>query len=317
MQMNPYYALHNARLYIGSKWSAVELYQLQSFLRVAEEGSITRAAEGLCLTQPAVTQHIRALERELGVALFDRTGRGVELTPAGSALRDYARRSVAVLDECRQVIADLDAGSAGKLVLGAGVTTSIFHLPEWLRVFREVHPGVDVAVRTGRSTEVAQFALDREIDIGLVTSPVRHRDLHVIGLYDEEIVLTTPPGHPLAGRTVSTRELSEAPLILFPHGTGFREYLDRALADAEVSARVKMESDSVEAVKRFVEVGLGVSFLPESAVEAEMRSGLLACARVEGIPVLRRRTSAIHRTDRYLSTATRSFLGILRERCGQ
>src|SRR5947209_555463 len=107
----------------------VELFQLASFLKLAEAGSITPAAETLSLTQPAVTQHVRALERKLGVALFDRTGRGVRLTAAGAALRDYARRSLGLLDECRQVIADLEAGKVGRLVLGAGVTTSIFHLP--------------------------------------------------------------------------------------------------------------------------------------------------------------------------------------------
>src|SRR5919198_1283671 len=91
----------------------MELFQIRSFLKVAEEGSITRAAEALCLTQPAVTQHVRALERELGVALFDRTGRGVRLTAAGLALREYARRSLGLLGECRQAIADLAAGVPG------------------------------------------------------------------------------------------------------------------------------------------------------------------------------------------------------------
>jgi DNA-binding transcriptional LysR family regulator len=290
----------------------MELFQLRSFLRVAEEGSFTRAAEELYLTQPAVTQHVRALERELGVPLFDRTGRGAQLTPAGEALCRYARRSVALLAECRQVIADLESGAAGRLALGAGVTTSIFRLPGWLRAFGDAYPGVDVVVRTGRSREVAALALEREIDLGLVTSPVQHPDLRVAGLFEEEIVLVTPHGHALAGRRLPLEELAEAPLILFPKATGFREYLDRALAEAGVSARVKMESDSVEAIKSFVAVGLGVSFLPAAAVEAEVAAGDLARAEVADLPALRRQTSVLHRLDRHLNAGARGFLAILK-----
>jgi DNA-binding transcriptional LysR family regulator len=290
----------------------MELTHLHSFLRVADEGSVTRAAEALHLTQPAVTQHVRALERELGVPLFDRTGRGVQLTPAGQALRQYVQRSLALLEEGREVVADLHTGAAGRLMLGAGVTTSIFHLPGWLRSFREVFPGVDVVVRTGRSREVAALALERVIDVGLITSPVEHPDLRVVGLYDEEIVLVAPPGDPLAGREVSAAALAEAALILFPHGTGFREYLDRVLAAAGIPARVKMESDSVEAIKSFVAVGLGVSFLPVAAVEAEIASHTLAPVRVAGLPPLRRRTAAVYRADRHLSAGARGFLDLLR-----
>src|SRR5947209_10331009 len=151
---------------------AVELFQLRSFLRVAEAGSVTRAAEALHLTQPAVTQHVRGLERELGARLFDRTERGMRLTQAGAALLHSARQQMALLDECRAVIADLESGAAGRLALGAGVTTSVFQLPAWLRAFQDAHPGVDVVVRTGRSREVAAMALERQIDLGLITSPV-------------------------------------------------------------------------------------------------------------------------------------------------
>jgi DNA-binding transcriptional LysR family regulator len=291
--------------------NTVELFQLQSFLRVAQEGSITRAAETLCLTQPAVTQQVRALERELGVALFDRTGRGVRLTPAGAALQQYARRSLALLDECRQAIADLEAGASGRLVLGAGVTTSIFHLPGWLRAFQERHPGIDVVVRTGRSRETAALVLEREIDLGLVTSGVQNPDLRVVELYEEEIILVAPRGHPLAGRALPAAELARAPLILFRQGAGFREYLDRALQRAGITPQVKMESDSAEAIKSFVAVGLGVSFLPAAAVEAEVRAGVLACVEVAGLPPLKRRTCALYRGDRYLNAGARAFLELL------
>ena len=291
----------------------MELTQLESFLRVAEAGSVSRAADTLYLTQPGVTKQIRALERELGVVLFDRTRRGMQLTPSGHALLDYARRSLGLLEECREVLQDLECGATGRLVLGAGVTTSIFHLPRWLRAFQGEHPGVDVVVRTGRSREVAALVLDREIDLGLITSPSRHPDIVEVELYDEEIVLVTPCRHPLADKRVQAEEMGSAPLILFPRHTGFREYVDRALAEAGVRARVKMESDSAEAIKSFVEVGLGVAFLPAAAVEREIEAGTLACAWIEGLPPLRRKTTMIYRRARYLHAGARAFFSLL---CG-
>jgi LysR family transcriptional regulator, cyn operon transcriptional activator len=289
----------------------MELFQLRSFLRVAEEGSITRAADALFVTQPAVTQQIRSLERELGVPLFDRTGRGVRLTEAGHALRDYARRGLAILDESRGVISDLAAGASGRLAIGAGATTSITHLPGWLRAFGRKFAAVDVVVHTGRSREIAALVLGREIDLGIVTSPMEHPDLQTGRLFDEEIVLVAPPGHEFAGRPVSHGELAGAPLILFPRESGFRTYLDRALADAGISPMVKMETDSVEAIRSFVQVGLGLSFLPEPAVRANIASGTLVRVALADLPPLARTTSVINRTDRYLTAAARGFLAVI------
>jgi DNA-binding transcriptional LysR family regulator len=290
----------------------MDLPQLASFLRVAEEGSVTRAAAALHLTQPAVTQHVRALERELGVPLFDRTERGMRLTQPGETLRDYARRSLGLLQEARDVLGDLERSSQGRVVIGAGVTTSIFRLPDWLRQLQREHPGIDVTVRTGRSREIAALALAREIDLGLVTSPIQEPALTIAPLFDEEIVLVAPPDHPLASGAHAVEELREHPLIFFSRGSGFREYLDRALAAAGVVPRVKMESDSVEAIKSFVEVGLGASFLPAGAVRAELGTGTLLRARVTGLPPLYRTTSVLYRTDRYLNAGARSFLAVVR-----
>jgi len=286
----------------------MEFFQLRSFICVARNGSITRAAEELFLTQPAVTQHIRALEKELGVSLFDRTGRGVALTDAGEALLDYARRSTAILDEGKQVIGDLQTGKTGRLTLGAGVTTCIFHLPEQLRTFRKLHPGIDVVVRTGRSREVAAMVLEREIDLGFVTTAVEHSDVSVTALYEEEIALVGPPDSP---QRIVAEELDNHPLILFPQGTGFRDYLDREFDKAGVRPDVKMETDSAEAIKSFVSVGLGMSYLPVSAVEAEVAAGAVSRVKVKGLPKLNRETSIVYRTDRRLSAASHGFLEVL------
>jgi len=182
----------------------MDLSQLRSFLSVAHEGSISRASNNLHLTQPAVTKQMRALERELGAVLFNRTGRGIELTAAGVALRDYAQRCLALLDECRRVIADLETGSAGQLVIGAGGTTSIFQLPRWLQSLQQALPGIDVVVRTGDSREVVRLALKREVDLGLITTPVQHPDLHMVNLYEEEIEHSPMPESPCRSKWKAT-----------------------------------------------------------------------------------------------------------------
>jgi DNA-binding transcriptional LysR family regulator len=292
----------------------MELSQLRSFLQIVRDGSMTAAAEALCLTQPAITQQVQALEREVGGSLFERTGRGMRLTHAGEMLLPYVNRSLALLEEGKQVMADIAGGQSGRLTLGAGVTTSIFHLPRWLQQFQERRPAVEIVVRTGTSREIAALCRERQIDLGLVTSLPDGSELAHEPLLGEEIVLALPGLTPPGQRRLTRERLVELPLILFPPGTGFRDYLDEALGRAGIRPRVKMESDSLEAIKSFVALGLGASLLPEAAVAPEIASGALVCADAPDLPPLRRTTSVIYRQDRYLTAATREFLAVIQPR---
>lgn len=290
----------------------MENSQLKGFLAVVEEGGVSRAATKLHLTQPAVTKQIQALERELKTVLFDRTGRGLELTATGALLYDYSRRSLALLEECQQAIADTQAGAIGSLTIGAGTTTCIFELPHWLQALRTQLPGIDVVVRTGDSREIVQLILAREADLGLVTTAVQHPELQVTELFEEEIVLvTSAAASPPITDADNSNLLLHYPLILFPGNSGFREYLDQALIRAGLEVQVKMETDSLEAIKSFVATGLGSSFLPIRAVEAELSNGVLKRVTLSALPVLWRQTSVIRRSDRHLSPGAKALLKIL------
>lgn len=197
------------------------------------------------------------------------------------------------------------------MTIGAGVTTSIFYLPKWLRKFKETAPGVELIVRTGRSREIVSLLLEGEADLGLITSPTDHPRIHQPSLFAEEIVLVSPPDHPLAGAAIAPERLASIPLILFPRGAGFREYLDRFFTTVPCQVTVKMESDSVEAIKSFVGAGLGASLLPLSAVQQEIQDGRLARINFTGIKPPRRETFAARRTDRYMSAAANNFVGLL------
>jgi DNA-binding transcriptional LysR family regulator len=280
---------------------------LESFLTVAATSSISRAAKRLHLSQPAVTKQVRALEHTVGVKLLVRSARGVRLTAAGELLRDAARRSAALLDECQVSLADLAAGDLGKLSIGAGVTTSIFQLPGWLRSYRRRWPRVDIRVRTGSSRDVAELVREREVDCGFVTSEIKQRALIARRLYSEEIVLVAAPSLKLPARAV----LESVPLIMFPEHSGFRRFLERAFAAAGLHAQVKMEIDSVEATKALLAIGLGAAFLPAVAVQREFQQKQLRRLAVQGLPRLRRHTSLLLREGRSPSAALANLLRIV------
>jgi DNA-binding transcriptional LysR family regulator len=279
---------------------------LISFLKVAELGSVSRAAQALHVSQPAVSKQLRALEQALGTRLLERSGRGVKLTKEGALVVDYGRQSAALLDDCVRALRELGTDSGGSLLLGAGATTCIFQLPRWLGQLRAERPAADVTVRTGNSSVIEALVLERAVDLGLVTSPASSRALHERVLFREEIVLVVardfvkPP-----------RELEQLPLILFPESTGFRAYLDQKLGAARLARQVKMETDSVEAIKSFVTSGLGASFLPRSAVAKELSARTLRRVALPGLPPLQRSTRVVRRRGRALNATAMRFLELL------
>ncbi|HKP62917.1 MAG TPA: LysR family transcriptional regulator substrate-binding protein [Polyangiales bacterium] len=193
------------------------------------------------------------------------------------------------------------------MTIGAGVTTSMFQLPRWLRSYRRQWPAVDIHVHTGTSQAVADLVRSREVDCGLVTSETKDAELIAERLFSEEIWLVAAA----AGRHPARVRIERVPLIMFPSHTGFRRYLERSLAAAGLEPHVKMEIDSVEATKSLVSVGLGAAFLPAAAVRREVKARQLRRLGVIGLPTLRRNTTLLRRRDRTPSKALQNFLKII------
>ena len=302
----------------------MELHQLEAFEAVAAHGSFTRAAEALCLTQPAVTRQIAALEAELRTRLFDRLGRTIRLTPAGEALHGYAEAILRMAREAREAVGEIETGAAGRLTVGASSTLATYVLPSLLHRFRAVHGArVEVAVHTGVSARILEMVRDGEADAGLVTSADGNapglpadRTLTTTLLADYDTCLVVPAGHRLAeraGHALHAADLAGTPLILMETGTNLRAYVDRLLSAAGVEEQISMELDNVEAIKRMIEAGLGVSLLPRVSVGVEVADGRLVTLPLADVPRARRRIALVYRRDKYLTAALRAFLALLPE----
>jgi DNA-binding transcriptional LysR family regulator len=276
---------------------AVLLEQFETFAQIARAGNVSRAAEHLHLTQPAVSARLQALERDIGVELFVRTPRGMTLTDAGRTLLPFADRAIGNAAEARRAIAELRSGESGELLIAAAPAVSTYLLPGLLKTFQTAFPNVRIGVRTGHTEEVLDLVLRREVQIG-IGRPVQHPGTTLIPIFEDSLVLVVAAGHPFARRgTVRLRELARERLIFFDRASSYYELTSSLLRQAGVVPESVMELDNVEAAKKMVLQGLGVSVLPRMALDAELRSRSLRPVRVSDVPPVRRPIVAIRRHD--------------------
>lgn len=290
------------------------LGHLESFLEVARRGNVSRAAEALYLTQPAVTARLKSLESDLGVELFVRSPRGMRLTDAGRAYLPYAERALSLVAEARQSLAALREGAAGSLVIAAAPAVSTYLLPAVLKAFRMTHPNVRLGVRTGHTEEVLGLVLSGEAHVG-VGRPIRHHDIELIPVLEDAMLLVVAARHPFASRgKVRIGELASERLILFDRTSSYHELTSSLFRQAGVVPASLMELDNVEAAKKMVQQGLGVALLPRMALTAELRGRSLRAVRLVGAAPVRRPIVALRRRDAGAPLgAVAGFLEALRE----
>lgn len=288
------------------------LRQFEVFLAVARAKSFRRAAEGLHLSQPALSQHVRELEADLGARLLDRVGRAVYLTDAGRVLEEHATRLFQTLTDARQAIADLQGLQGGTLTIGASTTPGIYVLPGVLGVFRQRYPGIDVTMRLGNSEQVESLVRAGELDLGLIGDHgSRPAEECLAASVADELVLVVGSTHAWARRRdIRREELASQPLLLREPGSATRQVTERALAGAGVSYRAGMVLEHTEAIKQGVLAGLGVAFLSVYAIQGERATGRLRALRVRGFRIVRH-FHLIHHERRRLSAAARAFMELL------
>lgn len=292
----------------------VDLRQLEIFVKVAELGSFSKAAEALFLTQPTVSEHVRALEDELGLRLLDRLGRGATLTRAGRLLGSYATRMLALSREARQAMDSFQGRLSGELIIGGSTIPGEYVLPALVGRFKDKYPDISITLLIGDSQAVIDWVADGRAELGVAGARIAHRGVDYKELMPDEVVVVVPAAHSWHGRRqITVDELRGEPLLLRERGSGTRAALEIALGEAGLdldSFRVVGEMGSTQAIKQAVKAGVGISLVSRRAVEEECKGGVLGCVRVKDFKVTRSFYLATHkeRSRSPIAEAFRSFL---------
>lgn len=295
----------------------METKQLAAFCTVVERRSFSQAAAALGVTQPAVSQQVRALERRVGQQLLDRSGRRVVPTDAGQRLYRSAQRLLAAED---QLLAEMTGGDdgelAGTLEIGASTGPAAIVVPLLLGEFAREHPALQIALSVHDTQTVVSLVAERELELGIVGAARRRRSVEFAPFFSDAVILVCPPGHRFAGETVSVDALTEGPLIVMQEGAGVRQLVEdelrrqgRKLRDLHPSLVLGLQ----ESVRSAVAAGYGVTFISRRAVEADLEAGRLAEVHVEGLD-LEREISTARATGRVSSRSADAFLSFAADR---
>jgi LysR family transcriptional activator of glutamate synthase operon len=296
----------------------MELRQLRYFVTVAHKRHFTRAAEELCIAQPALSQQIQALEHECGVALFERTSRRVQLTAAGEALLAHAEHILAAVEQTRVELQAFAELKKGRVAIGVLQSLSMYRLPALLSRFHARYPGIEITLRE----EVTEYLLDQivkgQLDLALVHTvgnafPSHKTDPQIITrpILTEEIVVIVSPHHPLAHRqTIAPQELQHESFILFKPGSGLRQALMHLGEMGGFTPHVPFESGDIGTTRALVAEGLGIAVLPRSV--AEIPDQAIAAIMLNPPPPPRKVIAAWHQRLSHSPAAT-TFLQFLHD----
>ena len=293
----------------------MDVKQLKSLVTVVETGSVTRAAELLHLVQPAVTRQIRALEDELGVALFERTRRGMRPTAAGMSMADRARRALTELDRARAELTFTPGTVTGIVTVGLLESTAELLSEALVSAVLHDHPRIELRVVTAYSGHLQQWLDAGDLDLSLLYSLTSTPLLNVQPLVRERLWVVAPASAGLEpGRAVSVARTAAQPLVMPTPGHGLRTLIDRVIAQAQVDAEIAVQTNSMALQKQFVRDGHGWTILPGAGIAADIASGALSAAPlmpevwrsiVFGMPRAGHATPAVQTVARQLATQVR------------
>lgn len=283
--------------------------QLETFLEVARLSSFSRAAERRFRTQPAISSQIRALEEEVGAKLLDRSGGKVAVTGPGKVFQKYAED---VLEQRRVMLvslAEMHRVPRGELVVSANEGTCLHILPEVFAEFKRQYPSVAVSVKRLEHNKILEAIIENSCDFGVVSMPVPDKRLTVVPIHRDELIVITPPHHPLAGQNKATvAEVVEYPLLL-PKVGRTRDALETLFHERKLKPRISMELDSSELLKRFVAADVGIGFIPRSHVAEDLQANALAALTLADASI-QRELALVFRKDKALSRAALAFIDI-------
>lgn len=288
---------------------------LETFCKVAELESFSRAGEAVYLTQPTVSGHIASLEQTMGLKLFDRLGRRVALTTGGKILYRYAKEILKLRDEALNAIYEFSHLIKGRITIGGSTIPGEYVLPKIMGRFHKEAPGISISLVIADSQEIIDMLRAGEIEVGVVGMRFDGERVDAYPLFRDRVIIITYPQHPLAARgEVSWEELRAVPLLIREGGSGTRKAFEGYVQAAGYRLddfNIIGEVGSSTAVKEGVKGGIGVGIISDLAVQEEIAGGSVKELTVRGHGALERDFFAVVPTGRELSSPARRFLEFL------
>ncbi len=293
----------------------MDIHRLMVFCKVIDLQSFTKAAEAVSLTQPTISEHIRALEEALGEKLVDRLGREILPTPAGKVLYRYAREIIQLRDKAVQAIGKFKGNLSGALHVGASTIPGTYILPRLVGTFKSSYPSINITLKIGSSGEIVQKLLNGQIEFGMIGAKWDEKRISLEEIYADELVLAVYKGHPWQGReNVEIDELAAMPFVMRERSSGTRMVMAQALDAAGFAPsllNVVAEMGSTEAVREAIKARIGISIISSYAVKEDIERNSLYVVPLKRI-CIRRPFFLAQRKNREISPLCSAFLEHLR-----
>ena len=291
--------------------SDLKPHQLEVFCAVAHHLSYVRAAGLLHLSQPAVSQQVKALETTLGVRLLARSGRGIALTPDGEEILPSAERLLKTLHAIGPVVEEIHALERGALTVGASTSAGAYVVPQLLAGFHALRPGIQLTLQVGNRHSIEEDVLAHRVELAIMGLISRHERFTVEYLMPNDLIMVAAPFHPLAAHAyIELRTLQGETFLLRERGSGTRQDMEQLFKQADVTLRSALELSDTGAIKEAATAGLGLAVVFRQSVERELADGSLIELQVEGFP-LQRRWYIVHLRGGRLSLAASALRGYL------
>ena len=289
----------------------MHIENLRIFSDLVDSESFSRAAKLNGITQSAVSQQLRAMEKHFNVLIVDRSQKQFRLTREGDKLYDSAKEILHLYEKLNSELQEMKKVISGTIQLSTIYSIGLHELPPYIKDFMQEFPSVNVRVEYRRANLVYEDVLHNSVDLGLVAYPLKMRQLEIIPFAEDELVVIASPNNSLAEHTaIDVRQLDGQKVIGFEQDIPTRKATDSIFKDARLDIDPSMEFDNIETVKRAVEIDAGVAIVPSATVEQEVSQGLLKQIRIRGISQMRP-LAIIHRKGRVLTPAMKKFISLL------
>ncbi len=283
------------------------------FMSVVEKENFSRAAEAHHMTQPAVSQYIHTLEKQMGTRLLERSNKYVRLNKAGEIVYHYGKQIVGMYEQMQRHVDDLTRKASGPLSIGASYTFGEYVLPHLIAKVQKMYPEIEPTVRIGNTAQIANLVENHQLDIGIVEGNFKNKSLIQEVFAEDSMVVVASPTHPLALRKdIKRSELADETWIVRESGSGTREATEEIFNHWNISPKKLLYYSSIQPIKESVEVGLGISLLSKWAVQKELKYGDLTVIDIEALQL--KRSFSFLRQSPFQTKALEVFIALLREK---